>query len=160
MAGFESRDGARRGMLTLEQVRVEVDEGIIDTVVLAFTDMQGRLQGKRLSAEFGSALKTVYSTRASIADLVRDADLVIGAVLLPGAAAPKLITREMLKTMRPGAVIVHRLAPPMMELSGSLISSGSYGRNASPQSNVALLIMSARIPDELKWMPDLPETNS
>jgi len=52
MAGFESRDGARRGMLTLEQVRVEVDEGIVDTVVLAFTDMQGRLQGKRLSAEF------------------------------------------------------------------------------------------------------------
>jgi glutamine synthetase len=53
MAGFGSRDGgARRGMLTLEQVRVEVDEGIIDTVVLAFTDMQGRLQGKRLSAEF------------------------------------------------------------------------------------------------------------
>jgi glutamine synthetase len=43
---------ARRGMLSLEQVRVEVGEGIIDTVVLAFTDMQGRLQGKRLSAEF------------------------------------------------------------------------------------------------------------
>src|SRR3984885_9055217 len=61
---------------------------------------------KRLSAEFGSALRTVYSTRASIADLVRSADLVIGAVLLPGAAAPKLVTREMLKTMRPGAVIV------------------------------------------------------
>jgi glutamine synthetase len=54
MAGFGNRDGngARRGMLTLEQVRIEVDEGIIDTVVLAFTDMQGRLQGKRLSAEF------------------------------------------------------------------------------------------------------------
>jgi glutamine synthetase len=53
MAGFVSRNGgARPGMLTLEQVRVEVDEGIIDTVVLAFTDMQGRLQGKRLSAEF------------------------------------------------------------------------------------------------------------
>src|ERR1700719_719603 len=41
-----------RGMLTLEQLRVEVGEGTIDTVVLAFTDMQGRLQGKRLSAEF------------------------------------------------------------------------------------------------------------
>src|SRR6266513_4479496 len=39
-------------MLTLEQLRVEVGEGTIDTVVLAFTDMQGRLQGKRLSAEF------------------------------------------------------------------------------------------------------------
>jgi glutamine synthetase len=39
-------------MLTLEQLRVEVGEGTIDTVVLAFTDMQGRLQGKRLAAEF------------------------------------------------------------------------------------------------------------
>src|SRR5271157_4166052 len=61
---------------------------------------------RRLSAQFGSALKTVYSTRASIADLVSEADLVIGAVLLPGAAAPKLVTRPMLATMRPGAVIV------------------------------------------------------
>ncbi|HEX2744511.1 MAG TPA: glutamine synthetase family protein [Streptosporangiaceae bacterium] len=53
MAGFGSRDGgARRGMLTLEQLRVEIGEGHVDTVVLAFTDMQGRLQGKRLSAEF------------------------------------------------------------------------------------------------------------
>jgi glutamine synthetase len=42
----------QRGMLTLERLRVEVGEGDIDTVVLAFTDMQGRLQGKRLSAEF------------------------------------------------------------------------------------------------------------
>ena len=42
----------RRGLLTLEQLRVAVGEGEIDTVVLAFTDMQGRLAGKRLSAEF------------------------------------------------------------------------------------------------------------
>ena len=42
----------QRGMMTLERLRVEVGEGEIDTVVLAFTDMQGRLQGKRLSAEF------------------------------------------------------------------------------------------------------------
>jgi glutamine synthetase len=42
----------QRGMLTLEQLRVEVGEGEVDTVVLAFTDMQGRLQGKRLSADF------------------------------------------------------------------------------------------------------------
>jgi alanine dehydrogenase len=61
---------------------------------------------RRLSAQFGSALRTVYSTRAAIADLITHADLVIGAVLLPGAAAPKLITRPMLATMRPGAVIV------------------------------------------------------
>src|SRR5580658_32521 len=44
--------GMRRGMLTLEQLRVEVEQGAVDTVVLAFTDMQGRLAGKRLSAEF------------------------------------------------------------------------------------------------------------
>ena len=43
---------ARRGMLSLEQLRVLVADAAIDTVVLAFTDMQGRLQGKRLSAEF------------------------------------------------------------------------------------------------------------
>ena len=42
----------RRGMLTLEQLQAAVGAGEIDTVVLAFTDMQGRLQGKRLSAEF------------------------------------------------------------------------------------------------------------
>jgi glutamine synthetase len=42
----------QRGMLTLERLRVDVGEGEIDTVVLAFTDMQGRLQGKRLAAEF------------------------------------------------------------------------------------------------------------
>jgi len=43
---------SQRGMLTLERLRVEAAENTIDTVVLAFTDMQGRLQGKRLSAEF------------------------------------------------------------------------------------------------------------
>src|SRR5579872_240327 len=42
----------QRGLLTLEELRVAIGEGLIDTVVLAFTDMQGRLQGKRLSAEF------------------------------------------------------------------------------------------------------------
>jgi glutamine synthetase len=42
----------RRGMLTLERLRDEVGEGAVDTVVLAFTDMQGRLAGKRLAAEF------------------------------------------------------------------------------------------------------------
>src|SRR6201989_3463239 len=44
--------GRRRGLLTLEKLRSAVGAGEIDTVVLAFTDMQGRLQGKRLAAEF------------------------------------------------------------------------------------------------------------
>jgi len=48
----------------------------------------------------------IYSTRLAIAELIRDADLVVGAVLVPGAKAPRLITREMLATMKPGSVIV------------------------------------------------------
>jgi alanine dehydrogenase len=61
---------------------------------------------RRLSAQFEGRVRTIFSTRAAIAEHVKRADLVIGAVLVPGPAAPKLITREMLRTMKPGAVIV------------------------------------------------------
>jgi alanine dehydrogenase len=61
---------------------------------------------RELSSIFGSQMKTVYSTAHAIEELVRDADLVIGAVLIAGAAAPKLVTHAMVKTMKPGAVLV------------------------------------------------------
>ncbi len=61
---------------------------------------------RRLAAQFGTGVRTIYSTRATIAELVKRADLLIGAVLVPGAAAPKLVTRAMLSTMKPGSVIV------------------------------------------------------
>src|SRR5271169_4123592 len=61
---------------------------------------------KRLSAQFGTGVRTIFSTRTAIEELVKRADLLIGTVLVPGAAAPKLVTRAMLKTMKPGAVIV------------------------------------------------------
>jgi alanine dehydrogenase len=61
---------------------------------------------KRLSSQFGNAVSTVFSTRAAIEQLVKEADLVIGAVLIPGAAAPKLVSREMVRAMKKGAVIV------------------------------------------------------
>jgi alanine dehydrogenase len=61
---------------------------------------------RELSSIFGSQMKTVYSTAHAIEELVRDADLVIGAVLIAGAAAPKLVTRAMVKSMKPGAVLV------------------------------------------------------
>jgi alanine dehydrogenase len=48
----------------------------------------------------------LFSSPATVRDLIRTADVVVGAVLIPGAKAPKLITREMLKTMKPGAVLV------------------------------------------------------
>jgi alanine dehydrogenase len=55
---------------------------------------------------FGSQIKTAYASRDAIARAVSEAELVIGAVLVPGAAAPKLVTREMLKTMKRGSVLV------------------------------------------------------
>ncbi|PZO91022.1 MAG: alanine dehydrogenase [Sphingomonas sanxanigenens] len=55
---------------------------------------------------FGSQIKTAYASQAAIAAAVQRAHLVIGAVLIPGAAAPKLVTREMLKTMKRGSVLV------------------------------------------------------
>ena len=61
---------------------------------------------ERLSAHFGSRAKTCFSSLASLRGSIADADLVVGAVLVPGAAAPNLITREMLSGMTPGAVLV------------------------------------------------------
>lgn len=55
---------------------------------------------------FGSRIQTIYSTEGTIESELREADLIIGAVLIPGAAAPKLIKREQLKLMKPGSVIV------------------------------------------------------
>jgi alanine dehydrogenase len=59
-----------------------------------------------LDTHFGNSIKTAYASRTAIALAVRRAHLVIGAVLVPGAAAPKLVTRAMLKTMKRGSVLV------------------------------------------------------
>jgi alanine dehydrogenase len=59
-----------------------------------------------LDFQFGAKLTTLYATAEALERCVTKADLVIGAVLVPGAAAPKLVTASMLKTMRPGSVIV------------------------------------------------------
>ncbi|MDO6387541.1 alanine dehydrogenase [Uliginosibacterium sp. 31-12] len=61
---------------------------------------------KRVAAQFGTAVKTLHSTREALEAAVCAADLVIGAVLVPGAAAPRLISRELLSRMQPGSVIV------------------------------------------------------
>ena len=55
---------------------------------------------------FSNQIKTAYASKAAIAAAVKQAHLVIGAVLIPGAAAPKLVTREMVKTMKRGSVLV------------------------------------------------------
>ena len=72
--------------------------------VTIFDISQRRLA--ELDTIFGGSLRTAFASSAAIAEAVREADLVIGAVLVPGAAAPKLVTRPMIAAMRPGAVLV------------------------------------------------------
>ncbi|MDP6098026.1 MAG: alanine dehydrogenase [Gammaproteobacteria bacterium] len=61
---------------------------------------------KEIDAHYGNRLSTLYSTTETIEKQLAISDLVIGAVLIPGAAAPKLVTRKMLKLMQPGSVLV------------------------------------------------------
>ena len=61
---------------------------------------------RQLDDIFGNSIKTLMSNPFNIANAVEEADLVIGAVLIPGAKAPKLVTEEMVKSMKPGSVIV------------------------------------------------------
>ncbi|MEM7766591.1 MAG: alanine dehydrogenase [Pseudomonadota bacterium] len=72
--------------------------------VTVFDRSMDRLE--TLDAQFNGLVRTMFSTRAALAEAVKQADLVIGAVLIPGAAAPKLITRDQLSTMKRGAVLV------------------------------------------------------
>ena len=60
----------------------------------------------RLARHFGNSLETVYSTRAAVEELVLQADLVIGAVLVKGDRAPTLVTADMVRRMKPGSVLV------------------------------------------------------
>ncbi|HWW21356.1 MAG TPA: alanine dehydrogenase [Steroidobacteraceae bacterium] len=61
---------------------------------------------RELDVQFRGSVRTLYSTAEAIETFVADADLVVGAVLLPGAAAPKLVNGAMIKRMRPGSVVV------------------------------------------------------
>ena len=61
---------------------------------------------RRIAAQFGSRVRTLFSTRDVVETLCRRADLVVATVLVPGSTAPKLITAETVKAMKPGSVIV------------------------------------------------------
>jgi len=60
----------------------------------------------RLAHQFGASLKTIYSTQAMIEEHVLNSDLVVGGVLVVGAEAPKLVTADMVRRMKRGAVLV------------------------------------------------------
>ncbi|MEE8249735.1 MAG: alanine dehydrogenase, partial [Gammaproteobacteria bacterium] len=78
-------------------VGLQADVTVVDTSI-------ARL--RQLSAQFGDRLKTAHSTAETVDALVTGADLVIGAVLIPGAAAPRLVTRDMVARMKRGAAMV------------------------------------------------------
>lgn len=61
---------------------------------------------RQLDDQFGQDVQTLMSNPLNIAESVKKADLVIGAVLIPGAKAPKLVTEDMIKSMKPGSVVV------------------------------------------------------
>ncbi|MCE9681395.1 alanine dehydrogenase [Halomonas alkalisoli] len=70
---------------------------VLDKSIARLEVLDDRYQGR---------MKTVFSTADAIDEAVRESDLIVGAVLIPGAAAPKLITRAMLADMKPGSVLV------------------------------------------------------
>lgn len=89
------------GVVGANAIRMAIGLGAQVTVI---DRALNRIQA--LDFQFGNQLTTRYSTQLTIAQEVKTADLLIGAVLVPGAAAPKLVTREMVRSMSPGSVIV------------------------------------------------------
>lgn len=89
------------GVVGTEAARMAM--GLGANVVLIDKDLN-RL--RQWDALYGPHLKTLYSTSSTIEESVINADLVVGSVLIPGKLAPKLVTKEMVKKMHPGSVIV------------------------------------------------------
>jgi len=89
------------GMVGSNAALVAVGMGAQVTVLNRTVDQLSQLESRH-----GSRVRTLLSSRAAVEEVVRDADAVIGAALVPGALAPKLVSREMLATMRAGAVLV------------------------------------------------------
>lgn len=89
------------GVVGTNAVRMAIGK---ESIVTVLDRSLHRLQ--ELDFEFGGRLTTLYASASNVEECVRDADLVIGAVLLPGKAAPRIVTRDMLRQMRPGSVVV------------------------------------------------------
>jgi alanine dehydrogenase len=89
------------GVVGTNAAAIALGMGADVTIIERSTDRM-----EELVARFGISAKTLYSTQGAIEDECALADLVIGGVLIPGAAAPKLVTRKMLKDWKPGSVFV------------------------------------------------------
>ncbi len=89
------------GVVGTNAAAIAIGMGADVTIIERSTDRM-----EELVARFGLSVKTLYSTQGAIEDECAMADLVIGGVLIPGAAAPKLVTKKMLKDWKPGSVFV------------------------------------------------------
>ncbi|WP_163971153.1 alanine dehydrogenase [Oceanobacillus halotolerans] len=89
------------GMVGTNAAKIAVGLGADVTIIDLNPD---RL--RQLEDIFGSSAQTLMSNPFNIEDAVKESDLVIGSVLIPGAKAPKLVTEEMVKSMNPGSVVV------------------------------------------------------
>jgi alanine dehydrogenase len=89
------------GVVGSNAARMAVGSGAIVVVIDRDTDAL-----RRIEATLGARAVTVFSSRDTIEQHVRSADLVIGGVLIPGAAAPKLVSRDFVSQMKPGSVVV------------------------------------------------------
>ena len=89
------------GVVGFNAAQIAVGVGADVTILDRSTDVL-----ERLATHFEGRAKTRLSSKANVADSVANADLVIGAVLIPGGAAPKLVSRAMLSSMQAGAVLV------------------------------------------------------
>ncbi len=89
------------GVVGIHAARMAMGLGVDVTI------LDRRLPGlKEIDEHFSGRIKTLYSNKATIEAQLQKADAVIGAVLVPGAAAPKLVTKAMLKLMKKGSVLV------------------------------------------------------
>jgi len=89
------------GVVGENAIQMALGLGAEVTVLDRNVDVLGRLE-----ARFGAQLKTLYSSTAALETCVLDSDLVVGGVLVKGASAPKLVSADMVKAMRPGTVLV------------------------------------------------------
>ena len=89
------------GMVGTNAAKIAIGLGADVTIIDLSAD---RL--RQIEDIFGNQLTTLISNPYNISEAVKDADLVIGAVLIPGAKAPKLVTEEMVKSMSPGSVVI------------------------------------------------------
>jgi alanine dehydrogenase len=94
------------GVVGSNAAKIAMGMGAKVTILDRSLDTLRRLDNQFNSSQSGASLETLYASKDALEQQVLVADLVIGAVLVPGAAAPKLVTADMIKSMKPGSAVV------------------------------------------------------